>query len=187
MKKMFIVAFCCLMTLCVTAQEKLFDLGVRAGWNKTKIKVEDFKTDSKGGYNAGVFARLNFDKWYIEPGVNWTRKYVNVQRSTSDTKLRNFSIDIPVMFGANVFKMQQFKARVFVGPSASLLYEDMEIFDKNGKQLKADNMMFYGRGGVGVDYWKVTFDFYYEYGLKKFGDGIKSPETFGFILGFKIL
>ena len=41
--------------------------------------------------------------------------------------------------------------------------------------------------GAGVDVWKLTFDIDYEFGLKKFGDGIKAPKSWNLTLGFKII
>ena len=51
--------------------------------------------------------------------------------------------------------------------------------------------MWNGKIGVGVDVWKLTFDIDYEKGLKKFQDNgngkIKSPRSFNFTLGLKII
>lgn len=193
MKRLAIVAFCCLMTFCVTGQEKTFEFGARVGWNKTKIKVKDhlngYDADSKGGYMGGIFGRVNLGKFYIEPGVEYVQKRTQIQRSPKDTKLRNYSVDIPVMFGYKfwTFERAQVKLRAFAGPSFSFLTKDMEIYSTH-EQTKyvADDMMYYVRAGLGVDIWKANLDICHEFGLKEFGKPIRIPRSWNFSIGFRI-
>ena len=96
-------------------------------------------------------------------------------------KFKYSSIDIPVMVGYNILKLPIFKLRGFAGPVASFVTKDLK------SDFNTDKMMWNGKIGAGVDVWKVTFDIDYEFGLKKFGDGVKAPKSWNLTLGFKII
>ena len=187
MKKFLLVALCSVVTLSASAQS--VDFGIHTGYNNTTTKVKSsgiLKVGSHYGYMAGVFARVNLDKWYIEPSLDYVYKSVNVFRSVRDTKLRNHSVDVPVMVGSYVYQIQALKFRAYAGPVGSFLLKNMDITDIDDTILKADNMMFYARGGIGVDFWRLTFDINYEHGLKNFGEEIKTPKSYNISLGFKL-
>lgn len=184
MKKMVVMALFCLLGLTTMAQSLPINFGIHGGWNDAKIKTKGYKVDSHSGYMLGAFARINLGSIYLEPALNFAHKESKVKNSNSIGSIGNFkynSIDIPVMVGYNIFKLPLFKLRGFAGPVASFVTKDLK------KDFNTDKMMWNGKIGAGVDVWKVTFDIDYEFGLKKFGDGVKAPKSWNLTLGFKII
>lgn len=186
MKKIFFVVLCSVITWSVSAQEKPWQFGIRGGFNSTTVKMKNLQFENSGqrsnaeiGYIGGLFARYNANKHlFIEPGVEWSRRQVNVQNTPKDNKFRTFSIDVPVMVGTNVLTMPMFRWRAYTGPAFSFIYNDPVFYGYGNKEFKPDTFMPHWRLGTGFDMWKVGLDFYYEQGLKKFGEGIKAPRGF---------
>lgn len=181
MKKIVILAFFSLIGLTTMAQSLPISLGIHGGWNDAKIKAKEYKVESHGGYMIGASARINFGSIYLEPALNFAHKESKVTAGNIG-KFKYSSIDIPVMVGYHILELPIFKLRGFVGPVASFTTKKLkkDMFD-------TDKMMWNGKVGAGVDVWKVTFDIDYEFGLKKFGDGIKAPKSWNLTLGFKII
>lgn len=177
---MVVLALFCLIGATTMAQSLPINIGVHGGWNDAKIKTKEFKVDSHGGYMFGAFVRINFGSIYLEPALNFAHKESR-GKDVEWAKLKYNSIDIPVMVGYNILELSIFKLRGFAGPVASFLTKDVN------KNLDTDNVMWNGKVGAGVDVWKVTFDIDYEFGLKKFGDGVKAPKSWNLTLGFKII
>lgn len=180
MKKIVILALFSLIGLTTMAQSLPINLGIHGGWNDTKINAKKQKVESHGGYMIGAFARVNLGSLYLEPALNFAHKESKVTAGNIG-KFKYSSIDIPVMVGYHILELPIFKLRGFVGPVASFVTKNLK------KDFKSDKMMWNGKVGAGVDVWKVTFDIDYEFGLKKFGDGIKAPKSWNLTLGFKII
>ena len=180
MKKFFAIALLCLAGIAASAQNMPINIGIRAGWNDTKINVKEAKVDSKGGYMLGAFARINLGKLYLEPGINFSNKKSRIL--DNDLKLKYQSVDIPVMVGYYLFKAPAFNFRGFAGPVASFTTKKL-----NKDYFKGtDKTMWNGRVGAGIDLWKITFDVDYEFGFRRFGDGAKAPHCWNLTVGFKI-
>lgn len=179
MKKLVFLALFSLIGVTAMAQSFPISLGIHAGWNDTKIKSKEFKVESHGGYMIGAFARINLGSFYLEPALNFSHKESKVDVG-SIGNFKYSSIDIPIMLGYKIVDLSLFKFRGFVGPVASFATKKLnDIVD-------TDKTMWNGKLGLGVDLWKVTFDVDYEFGLKKFGDGVKAPKSWNLTLGFKI-
>lgn len=95
------------------------------------------------------------------------------------------------MLGLHVIDVPALKLRAYLGPVASFtgkLKWDNEDF---GDRLDNRKVMWNGKIGVGVDVWKLTFDIDFEKGFKNFQNKdyikVKSPRSFNFTLGFKII
>jgi len=181
MKKIVVLALFSLISLATMAQSLPINLGIHGGWNNTKINAKHLKVDSHSGYMIGAFARINLGSLYLEPAVNFAHKESGIKNEHSIGKFKYSSIDIPVMVGYNLFKLPILKLRGFAGPVASFVTKDLK------KDFNTDKMMWNGKIGAGVDVWKVTFDIDYEFGLKKFGDDVKTPKSWNLTLGFKII
>lgn len=202
MKKTFFTLLLCAFCWSLQAQSPI-NVGIHGGVSDTKINVvsvkgavDGLKSSSNLGYMAGVFARVNLGPIYVEPSLNYTHKKGEVEKNIELNKkykssLKYTSFDVPVMFGLYVLDVSVLKIRTYLGPVASFTGElqwDKEDF---AEKLKNDKTMWNGKIGVGVDVGNLTFDIDYEKGLKKFQDNafgkIKSPRSFNFTLGFKII
>lgn len=181
MKRITVILLFSIISMAAAAQSFPLNVGIRGGWNDTKIKVKDMKIESHGGYMFGAFARLNLGKLYIEPGLNFSNK--QSYNKTYDSKLKYRSVDVPIMLGYYFIKAPIFKLRGFAGPVASFTTKniDKDLF-KN-----ADKTMWNGKVGGGIDLWKITLDLDYEFGFRKFGDGAKAPQSWNLTIGFKII
>lgn len=193
MKKLFLILLLGAFSWAVMAQSPI-NVGVHGGISNTKIKVKDIghslKSGSNTGYMVGAFVRVNLGPIYLEPALNYSHKEGEVKSGSAESSLKYNSFDIPVMVGLHVLDLPIVKLRAYLGPVAS--FAGKLKWDKDfGSGLDNDKMMWNGKVGVGVDVWKLTFDIDYEKGLKKFQDNkygeIKSPRSFNFTLGLKII
>lgn len=123
--------------------------------------------------------------------MNFSHKKGEVKDEVNKSALKYNSFDIPVMLGLHVIDVPALKLRAYLGPVASFtgkLKWDNEDF---GDRLDNRKVMWNGKIGVGVDVWKLTFDIDFEKGFKNFQNKdyikVKSPRSFNFTLGFKII
>lgn len=194
MKKLFFTLLLSAFSWALLAQSPI-NVGVHGGISNTKIKVKDIghvlKSGSNTGYMVGVFARVNLGPIYLEPSLNYAHKEGEVKNDSYTSNLKYNSFDIPVMVGLHILDLPVVKLRAYLGPVASFTGKLKWNEGKFGTHLDNDKMMWNGKVGVGVDVWKLTFDIDYEKGLKKFQDNdagkIKSPRSFNFTLGLKII
>ena len=190
MKKLFFTLLLGSFSWAVIAQSPI-NVGVHGGISNNKIKVKDIghtlKSGSNTGWMVGAFVRVNLGPIYLEPSLNYAHKEGEVKTEHAKSSLKYNSFDIPVMVGLHVLDLPVVKLRTYLGPVASFTGK-LKSF---GHKLDNDKMMWNGKVGVGVDVWKLTFDIDYEKGLKKFQDNefgkIKSPRSFNFTLGLKII
>lgn len=194
MKKLFFTLLLSAFSWVLLAQSPI-NVGVHGGISNTKIKVKEvghvLKSGSNTGYMVGVFARVNLGPIYLEPSLNYAHKEGEVKNGSGKSSLKYNSFDIPVMVGLHILDLPVVKLRAYLGPVASFTGKLKWNEGKFGTHLDNDKMMWNGKVGVGVDVWKLTFDIDYEKGLKKFQDNdagkIKSPRSFNFTLGLKII
>ena len=193
--KIWIILFAlCFCGFTLMAQSP-FNIGIHGGVSNNKIKVKDaalgLKNGTNTGYMLGVFARINLGPLYVEPALNFSHKKGEVKDEVNKSALKYNSFDIPVMLGLHVIDVPALKLRAYLGPVASFtgkLKWDNEDF---GDRLDNRKVMWNGKIGVGVDVWKLTFDIDFEKGFKNFQNKdyikVKSPRSFNFTLGFKII
>jgi len=172
MKKFLLASFTATCFFLTTqAQEPGLNFGVKVGANMNKIDGQSFKDGFTFGYQAGLFAELNFSKRIgIQPEVLWTESktrtsdrfsgiYTGIGTNTiSDVKLNYLTI--PVLLNirpANILTFQ-------VGPQFGILVNKDESLLQNGKdafksgdfsmvgggQLNLLKFRIYGRYAVGL-------------------------------------
>jgi hypothetical protein len=195
MKKLIFLTLFSLAGTSMMAQlnvaRKPLELGVHGGWSYSKVYTTNQHTRTHWGYAAGVFGRVNFNKLYLEPAIDYVHKEVLIERSPTDTKFRVSSLDVPVLVGVSFLNFPLIKVRAFAGPVASFLFKPGQYGDTvqdylNPPLVKSDKTMFYLRAGFGVDVWRATLDFNHEVGLKRFATEISKPQTTNITLGFKV-
>lgn len=189
MKKLTLLAFVCLLSFTVMAQKPL-NIGVHGGFSNTRINAKELtdglKSKSHNGYLVGVFGRINLGGLYIEPSLNFAHKESEVELGTEKGYLKYNSFDIPVMIGFRLINFGIANIRAFAGPVASFTGK-VKNTSSFMPEVDNDKTMWNGKVGVGVDVWKFTLDVDYEKGFKKFEKDVKSPRSFNFTLGFKII
>jgi hypothetical protein len=207
MKKLLLVAIVCLFSGSLFAQvSSPINFGFHAGLVSTKMDYKDasvnnIKEESKNGMMLGAFLRVNLNKWYLQPELNYVKRKAEIGFSDEvmgtpvslSTDVTTHSLDIPVLLGYKIVKLPMFKLRAFAGPVASFkLSDNIDIKgagDSVNDALDGDfkSAVWNGKVGAGVDVWKLTLDLDYEFGLTDVSsEFLKKNKMFNVTLGFKL-
>ena len=182
-----------LLTLAMVTFAATFDLGIKAGYNTSKLSTDlsTIKADSKGGYNFGAFGRFGGEKFYLQPEFLYVVKNEEFSVGASTDAIKMKSIQVPVLLGLKLIDLKVASIRAFTGPAISFStgYESDKSFNYNFNNATWDYQL-----GAGVDVLMFTFDVRYEWGLSKtfdtssLGSNFTSKgNTFSVNLGFKFL
>lgn len=197
MRKIILVAVICMFSSALFAQlSSPVNFGIHAGLVSTEMSYKDasvnnIREESKNGMMIGAFLRINMNKWYLQPELNYvTRKGQFKQEIlgttfTSDVKTK--SLDVPVLLGYKIVKLPAFKLRAFAGPVASFQIDDS--FKTTLGEVDEDfkGAVWNAKVGAGVDVWKLTLDVDYEFGLTDVSsEFLKKNKMLNVTLGFKI-
>lgn len=196
MKKIILVALICFCTSAIFAQlSSPISLGIHAGLVSTKVDTEipnlsSVKDKSDNGMMFGAFARINLNKWYIQPELNFVSQKSEISVGGVKGDFKRKSIDVPMLLGYKLVKIPMFKLRAFAGPVASFRVDDS--FSSTLKErFKNDDIkgaVWSGKVGAGIDVWKLTFDVDYQFGLTDVSsEFLKKNKMFNVTLGFKLL
>ena len=127
MARYLLIFFFNSVSLC--SQSLSFDFGLKAGINfNTQLNISaDIESisnninifETRNGEHFGVFFKLNFKNYYIKPEINYTvinNTYnipkILVQTNDIISEFKQKKIDVPVMFGYNIFS----SLSIFLGP-----------------------------------------------------------------------
>ena len=197
MKKLLLVAVICFFSSALFAQlASPISLGVHGGLVSTKIDTDlsNIKENSENGMMLGAFARINLNKWYIQPELNYVKRKSSFSQEvpvlgTVKTDLETKSIDVPILLGYKLVKLPLFKLRTFAGPVASFKIDDKikSAFD-DAADADFKNAVWNAKVGAGIDVWKLTLDVDYEFGLTDVSsEFLKKNKMFNVTLGFRFL
>ncbi len=164
MKKTFFIA---MLLLSVTFAEAQLNFGIKAGYNSSlsfdnissvqggDYNLSNVKSELANGFHAGAFARIFFDKLYVEPELLYSMQKKEYEMTVQDAEnqdvsvneLVNFNtIDIPILIGYKVLDLRLVNLRVFAGPKLRL---------NAGSEISFDNLT----DGDGIDKEKLTGEF----------------------------
>lgn len=168
------IILCIISVICFTAvsQAQLlpnFKFGIKGGLNFSSLKSDGkwLNSETKTGYQAGIWARIGGAGFHVQPEAYFTGKNVkaeiigeNGEKGTLDFK----SVDVPILLGTK-FGLGPIGMRVQAGPVFSFAVEGESSLSKyadfsNYKKNAAGII-----GGIGVDISKITVDLRYEHGL----------------------
>ncbi len=169
MKKLFLSIVLAGLISSLSAQD--FSLGPKFGLSSTKV---DFKKDNfipgdaQTGYHVGLFGRLGFGGFYLQPEVLYTKTNGTFQingpqpggGTGNNTFSQNFNrLDIPLMLGLKLFNF----FRIQAGPIASINI-DSDLKDATNTTRNVDyNAATLGyQAGVGLDIGNFILDAKYE-------------------------
>lgn len=181
-------------------QGKVFNWGAKIGFNSVLPVINSFIVDNveigkdnrrveySVGYMGALFCRLNFDRFFIQPGLSLHKNVSDIYfrfpeesdvsgslnegslRMDKRMNLRMYSADLPIMIGYSVIKEAPFGLSVMAGGkfrygykyniryTSSTNFREEYVSDDNRFRV---NLV----GGVGVTLWQLFFDFTYEVGL----------------------
>lgn len=193
MKKFILSVAICLFSTAMFAQlSSPISLGLHAGLVSTKMdsKIPDastIKDKADNGMMLGAFLRVNLNKWYLQPELNYVSRKSEVVVEGVGFDVKTKSLDIPVLLGYKLVKLPAFKLRAFAGPVASFNIDDS--FKSTLMTVDEDfkSAVWNAKVGAGVDVWKLTFDVDYEFGLSDVSsEFLKKNKMFNVTLGFKL-
>ena len=192
MKKIFLVAVICMFSSALFAQlSSPVNFGLHAGLVSTKADtdfggVSGIKEKADNGMMIGAFLRINMNKWYLQPELNYVSRNTEVKVLNETYDFKTKSLDIPILLGYKIIKLPAFKLRAFAGPVASFKIDDSLKSSVEGR-LDGDfkGAVWNGKFGAGIDVWKLTLDVDYEVGFSDVAEDLKQNMV-NVTLGFKL-
>ena len=173
-----------------------FHLGLKGGVNMFKVDGASFKEEFKYGYNAGLFAEINFSKKLgLQPELLWNQSETRVSNQfrnmyndglneLKDVKLNYLSI--PLLLNYTPSRLLTFQA----GPQFGLLINKDDRLLENGKNAfkKGDLSML---GGIQLNVGSAKIGGRYAVGLLNINDIDNrdrwTNQGFQLYVGFRIL
>ena len=141
-----------------------FAMGIKATGNASNYKnlsSMDF------GFGGGLFLRLG-EQFFFQPEVEYSFKSTKltnlsdfVAEIQENTRLKQHSIDVPVLLGFHFINNDNFKVHLTVGPrfgfriGSNIKDIDPEL-DEGGK------LQWAGQFGIGFDFWRFTLSARYD-------------------------
>ena len=192
MKKLILASVICLFSAALSAQvSSPINLGVHAGLVNTKANtdfssVSTVKENAENGMMLGAFLRINLNKWYLQPELNYVSRKSEVELEGIPFEFKTKSLDVPMLLGYKIIKLPAFKLRAFAGPVASFKIDD-DVKSTIEGSLDSDfkNAVWNGKFGAGIDVWKLTLDVDYEVGFSDVASDLKQNMV-NVTLGFKL-
>lgn len=178
--------------LCVTANgfAQLVQFGPQVSYNITSPISDDFSSKSAGtGMGIGGFARVNLLSFYGQAEIGYVKSKFNVsQTGISETEYELTGTDATIMAGLKVVPLGKLgNVRVFAGYNWKS-YSNVKVNTNiNYIDIERNNSSILG--GVGVDIWKLTFDYRYLAGFTDLDPSGRKLRTAvsNFSLGYKFL
>jgi len=196
MKKILVLIVAVTMAAGISAQDRIA-VGLKTGFTSTKIKLSNIdddlqgiKSEAKSGFLFGAYGRLRlFGNVSFQPELYYVKKeakYVGDGES-SDVTIKSW--DVPLLAHVRVLDLKVASVYGVAGPVASFIGKTKtDIPELN--EFKNTNWTF--QAGGGVEFWRLTADVRYEWGLsdisdlKTFDIGQKT-NMLTFTVGFKLI
>lgn len=184
----------------IQIEEKAFNWGGKVGFSSTfpiinsltinEVHAEDVRLQYKVGYLASAFARVNIDRFYIQPSLSWRYSEGDIRYTMPDRgdnppdqiegipfdnanqlTYKTVSLELPVMIGYYLVKEGPYALSFMVGPTIKYNYKTRYStnFTDSPREYTSDSTPF-GINiatGLGVSIWRLFFDFTYEFGLNQ--------------------
>jgi len=186
MKKFLVLIVAVCMAAGISAQDRIA-VGLKTGFNSTKINLSDIpdgstvKNEAKGGFLFGAYGRLKlFGNVSFQPEMYYAKKKTNQSVTVIDGEneltlkddVTINSWDIPLLAHVRLLDLKVASVYGVAGPVASFIGKaktDIPELD----EFKSTNWSF--QAGAGVEFWRLTADVRYEWGLKDISD-LKSAD-----------
>lgn len=182
----------------IKIEDKTFNWGGKVGVNAAfpivksltidNQEMEDIRLQYKVGYQAAAFARVNIDRFYIQPSLAWQytegdiRFNIPLEESNlSDGTIaqspisrnrityKSATLEMPVMVGYYLVKEGPYALSMMFGPNIKYKTRYSTDMTDSPREFEDDNTPF-GisiAAGLGVSIWRLFLDFSYEFGLNE--------------------
>ena len=197
MKKSFLLLAVALV-MGVSAFAQSIGFGPKIGYQTAELSYDkaNIKAGFQDHFTVGAFARIGFEKLYVQPEVLWF-KDGHVFSMTANNEGQGLlpeehvnitwnlmNIQVPVLIGYELVDLNLVTIRVQAGPTANFNIGDKPVFDKTytlfpedeepiivneGKQAFDTHSIAWGiQAGIGFDVLnKITLDINYNFGISK--------------------
>ena len=195
MKKIIVPILFLFISTISFAQPK-FNLGLKAGFNNSKItcNVNAYTSESISKAHFGAFGRVGWGKLFVQPEIYFSSKGGNVDYDSgvldAVRSIDYSTVDVPVLLGFELFKISIVDVHVIGGPLFSFVTNSSIEGDAEFSEEYFNNHYMGFQYGLGVDVWFLTFDARMEHGSKNMfehPDIEGNNRTFMLTVGFKIL
>lgn len=202
MTKSLLIGIGCLTCLFAQAQnileikDKHFNYGAKIGMNATfpivrdlsinNIKAENILTEYQVGWEATFFCRINFERFFIQPNLSWSKSQGDVrfyipdpvESETTEVSITNStlhmeakSLNIPILIGYNLVREDPYGLSLMVGPKFRYNYKSVYTYGHGDdtEQFKSVGSP-YGisiSSAIGVNIGRLFFDFMYDFGINQ--------------------
>ena len=216
MKKIYLILL--ILPFCFSAnaqkfikiEDKTFNWGGKVGVNAAlpivksltidNQEMEDIRLQYKVGYQAAVFARVNIDRFYIQPSLAWQYTEGDIRFNIPQTEnslpygtntqlpigknritYKSATLEVPVMIGYYLVKEGPYALSMMFGPNIKYNYKTRYSTDMTDRprEFEDDNTPF-GisiAAGLGVSIWRLFLDFSYEFGLNEVASDFREIGT----------
>lgn len=198
MKKSFLLLAVALI-MGVSAFAQSLSIGPKIGYQTAELSYDkaNIKAGFQDHFTVGAFARIGFEKLYVQPEVLWF-KDGHVFSMTANNEGQGIlpeehvnitwnlmNIQVPVLIGYELVDLNVATIRVQAGPTANFVIGDKPVFDKTfsfiphegeepitvneGDQAFDTHGIAWGiQAGIGFDVLKkITLDINYNFGISK--------------------
>ena len=193
MKKVLIPILLLILSVSINAQP-IFDLGLKAGVNSSKIdfNLSNYTSESIAEYHFGAFGRVGLGRIFIQPEAYFSAKGGGLNSNMYETiTMFNYNaVDMPLLLGFRIIKGGFIDLHLVAGPVFSLITSNkVEGSDFLTDEFYEDNYVGF-QYGLGIDVWFLTLDARMEHGtsnLYSYPDFNGKNSTFMLSVGLKIL
>lgn len=172
MKKLILAAIVCVLSVTYSQAQLLpsFKLGIKGALGFSTLHSEGklFNSDTKTGYQLGVWGRVGIAGFHVQPEAYFASKRVGITENSEDGEGTFKSLDVPILLGTRI-GLGPLGFRIQAGPVFSFA-QDGEIKINNVTRWEDYKKSSTGIvGGLGVDVSSFTVDLRYEHGLTNIG------------------
>jgi len=199
MKKSIVLFVFTVLVASISAQDHVA-IGLKTGFNSTKIKLSDIpdgqsiKNEANSGFLFGAYGRIRLvGNLTFQPELYYAKKTTDIKLGIDEfgmeesisEKITYHTWDIPLLVNVRLLDLKVASVYGIAGPVASFNAKTVTDFPEYDGVEKT-NWTF--QAGAGVEFWRLTADVRYEWGMKdisKVSIGQKT-DVLTFAVGFKL-
>jgi opacity protein-like surface antigen len=198
MKKTLLVLSLVIAVMSASAQDRIA-IGLKTGFNSTKIKLSDLnslpngdelKNEAKSGFLFGAYGRIRLvGNLSFQPEMYYAKKNTKASGikdgQTFNTDVTYHTWDIPLLVNLRLLDLKVASVYGVAGPVASFNAKSVTDWPK---YKGVDNTNWTFQAGAGVEFWRLTADVRYEWGIKDISKAQVGQKTdvLTFAIGYKL-
>jgi len=196
MKKAIVLFVFTVLVASISAQNHVA-IGLKTGFNSTKINLSDIpdgetiKNEANSGFLFGAYGRIRLvGNLTFQPELYYAKKKSDLAGIDLGEGQETFDVtyhtwDVPLLVNVRLLDLKVASVYGIAGPVASFNAKTVtDLPEYNG--VEKTNWTF--QAGAGVEFWRLTADVRYEWGMKdisKVSIGQKT-DVLTFAVGFKL-